>query len=248
MIDCAIIKDLLPAYVSGLCSEETRALVDEHIGECASCREKITDTRQRVASQLREKDAKSVNIFKRMKKKMLMRNALVAGAAAILVAFLAFFVGVKVIDYKPIAYFDGLARVELNYADYYNSENNISITISDPSKNPEITGKIPVLDIRCAKNYYSTNMAGRTIVRDGERVNVQYLCFLDNILSKSSPLRPNGQNVFRLVWADLIGDEPVRTEVYYFTDVESARNSSLSDEDFDNLRHMGTLIWSGVVG
>ena len=37
-IPCAIIKDLLPLYIDGLTSEETNALVEEHLAECDGCR------------------------------------------------------------------------------------------------------------------------------------------------------------------------------------------------------------------
>ena len=37
MMTCEIMKDLLPAYASGECSDETRRVVDDHITTCASC-------------------------------------------------------------------------------------------------------------------------------------------------------------------------------------------------------------------
>lgn len=36
-IKCSIIKDLLPSYVDDLCSDDTKALVDEHISACVDC-------------------------------------------------------------------------------------------------------------------------------------------------------------------------------------------------------------------
>ena len=38
-ISCEIIKDLLPLYVDGVCSEESKKLVEKHLKECDSCRE-----------------------------------------------------------------------------------------------------------------------------------------------------------------------------------------------------------------
>ena len=35
---CKVIEDLLPLYCDGACSEETRALIEAHLQECASCR------------------------------------------------------------------------------------------------------------------------------------------------------------------------------------------------------------------
>ena len=38
-IKCEVIKDLLPLYVDGVVSEESRALIEEHLKECEDCRE-----------------------------------------------------------------------------------------------------------------------------------------------------------------------------------------------------------------
>ena len=37
---CNIIYDLLPLYIDGICSEESRKLVDKHLNECPACKEK----------------------------------------------------------------------------------------------------------------------------------------------------------------------------------------------------------------
>lgn len=41
---CKIIEDLLPLYAEGLCSEESRAAVEEHIAGCDTCSEKLQKT------------------------------------------------------------------------------------------------------------------------------------------------------------------------------------------------------------
>jgi len=38
-MECNIVKDLLPLYIDGLCSEETVRLVEEHLAECNFCKE-----------------------------------------------------------------------------------------------------------------------------------------------------------------------------------------------------------------
>lgn len=37
-MDCKIIKDLIPLSEEGLCSEESKAMIEEHIKDCESCR------------------------------------------------------------------------------------------------------------------------------------------------------------------------------------------------------------------
>lgn len=38
MLDCDVVRDLLPLYADDACSEKSRALVKEHLLECAECR------------------------------------------------------------------------------------------------------------------------------------------------------------------------------------------------------------------
>jgi len=40
-IQCAVIEDLLPLYVDGVCSEESKIILEEHLKECSGCREKL---------------------------------------------------------------------------------------------------------------------------------------------------------------------------------------------------------------
>lgn len=37
-ISCKIIEDLLPSYLDGICSEDSRELVEEHVDECVECK------------------------------------------------------------------------------------------------------------------------------------------------------------------------------------------------------------------
>lgn len=39
--NCNIIRDILPLYIENMISDDTRAFVDEHIAECAECREEL---------------------------------------------------------------------------------------------------------------------------------------------------------------------------------------------------------------
>ena len=39
--NCSISDDILPLYLENICSEDSRAALEEHLQECASCREKL---------------------------------------------------------------------------------------------------------------------------------------------------------------------------------------------------------------
>ena len=44
-LPCKVIEDLLPLYQDGVCSEESRKLVEEHLLECADCRAVLDEIR-----------------------------------------------------------------------------------------------------------------------------------------------------------------------------------------------------------
>lgn len=44
-MNCNIVKDLIPLYIDGCCSEESKKAVEDHIGDCTDCRNLIEDMR-----------------------------------------------------------------------------------------------------------------------------------------------------------------------------------------------------------
>lgn len=48
-LQCTVIEDLLPIYIDGICSNESEALVEEHLLECQACRNMLSDMRRTVA-------------------------------------------------------------------------------------------------------------------------------------------------------------------------------------------------------
>lgn len=48
-LSCDVIQDLLPLYHDGVCSEESKEIVEEHIGTCADCREMLRGLREETA-------------------------------------------------------------------------------------------------------------------------------------------------------------------------------------------------------
>lgn len=42
-MNCEVIKDLIPLYIDGCCSEESRKIVEEHIGSCKKCQQLFDD-------------------------------------------------------------------------------------------------------------------------------------------------------------------------------------------------------------
>ncbi len=57
-ISCEIIKDLLPLYHDGVCSDQSKQLVDEHLEECESCRAELAQIAANVQLQPQQPTAK----------------------------------------------------------------------------------------------------------------------------------------------------------------------------------------------
>lgn len=50
-IPCAVAEDLLPLYHDGVCSEESRALVEEHVAQCEKCAAMLKKLQQEELTQ-----------------------------------------------------------------------------------------------------------------------------------------------------------------------------------------------------
>lgn len=68
-MSCDIIQDLIPSYLDGVCSTATRGCVEEHIKNCAECRE-IVALGQNNALTGNKTEYKILDGFRKTKKKM----------------------------------------------------------------------------------------------------------------------------------------------------------------------------------
>lgn len=73
MMECGIIRDLMPSYVDGLTSEESGRAVEEHVQECAECRDFLYAMKAELESEkylkIDEVQAEAeIKAFKKLKK------------------------------------------------------------------------------------------------------------------------------------------------------------------------------------
>jgi predicted anti-sigma-YlaC factor YlaD len=105
-ISCEIIRDLLPLYHDGVCSIESKALVEEHLTECESCsRELIAmDTELPVTNEESQwDDAKSVIQLSRKWKKGMLTSLLKGILSATIVFVLLLVILYLFMDIKIVA-------------------------------------------------------------------------------------------------------------------------------------------------
>ncbi|MDE7212333.1 MAG: zf-HC2 domain-containing protein [Lachnospiraceae bacterium] len=66
-ITCDIIRDLLPSYVDGICSDDSRKIVEQHLSACADCAA-LTAALRESETTTRQKEAKQIAYLKKVKK------------------------------------------------------------------------------------------------------------------------------------------------------------------------------------
>lgn len=94
-LSCKVIEDMLPIYYDGVCSEESVALVEEHLKECPRCGHILSELRSDiVAPQMNMDDIKPLKKIQRSYKKM-KTHRLIAIVAILMLLPVAFFVGAK---------------------------------------------------------------------------------------------------------------------------------------------------------
>ncbi len=91
-VSCEVIKDLLPLYHDGVCSNDSKRLVKEHLAACVDCRNELQAMSgalsfgDPVAENLKEADAvkKLSKEWKKNMLKSLLYGILLTAAAALL--------------------------------------------------------------------------------------------------------------------------------------------------------------------
>lgn len=103
-ISCDIIKDLLPLYHDGVCSEDSQNMIEEHLSNCESCREELRIMENELPVTHRTEnlaEAEAVQkLSKRWKKGMMksvLKGALFTLVTVIIILLILYiFVGVEI--------------------------------------------------------------------------------------------------------------------------------------------------------
>lgn len=133
-ISCNIIGDLLPLYVDGAVSEDTKKLVEEHLAECADCKKAAEEMGKELVLSVHETvRAAETSFLQKMKKtwqKRRIRTAVISvavTAGVILGSYMALTIPQWIIPYKPVdfsvavedgmvcVYYTGKGRINCSY-------------------------------------------------------------------------------------------------------------------------------------
>lgn len=107
-ISCEIIKDLLPLYHDGVCSNDSRTLVAEHLAHCDSCKAELQVMNDELSLTDTKKNLNEAETVKRLSKKWKqgMNRSLLKGIVftiaviALIILVLYSFMDIKVLP-KP---------------------------------------------------------------------------------------------------------------------------------------------------
>ena len=88
-ISCHIIQDILPLYVDGIVSEDTKEMVEEHLRECESCRKEAEHMQERIVlPNKKEFYQKEQEMLQKFKRRLINRRVLSAILGAVFVCAL----------------------------------------------------------------------------------------------------------------------------------------------------------------
>jgi hypothetical protein len=92
MIKCDVIMDLIPLYHDGVCSEESRKLVEAHLESCESCRVYLAELEEefKMESMVQDVEQRSAESFVRVKKELSKNRFRVGLISAILTLVIGF--------------------------------------------------------------------------------------------------------------------------------------------------------------
>ena len=87
-ITCDVIQDLMPSYIDGILSEDSKALVEEHMGTCQECRKMLEIMKEEQGKEQNQMRSSAATL-KKIRKKLIVRRVLTATVAVILTLIVA---------------------------------------------------------------------------------------------------------------------------------------------------------------
>ena len=125
MNKCNLVKDLLPLYVDGALSEDSRALVERHLKGCPSCAEEAEKLKAPVpeeralaalkADEQQTNDRKQAASIRRVSRKFKIRAAVVGAVSALLccvIVFCCYFIPAEYARKERLLEFNGWREYE----------------------------------------------------------------------------------------------------------------------------------------
>lgn len=130
-LSCNIIRDLLPLYAEGMVSEDSRGVVEEHLCDCAPCRDALAELRQQTVVPTQTDTAPLQHLERNIRRRRVNAAvlAILVTAAVLFSIFNYFYSPVYLSAEEAVAAVtekDGIVTVELsNRAEYCRWEDSV---------------------------------------------------------------------------------------------------------------------------
>ena len=102
-LSCEVVRDLLPSYLDGVASGETKAAVERHMEECPDCRETLR--RMKEPEDTAPPEEKEIDYLKKVRRRSSRKVAVILAIVVLLsmaAMFRLFYIGFPV-DSRAIA-------------------------------------------------------------------------------------------------------------------------------------------------
>ena len=127
---CGIVDDLLPLYVDGACSEESKAVIEVHLASCEACRKKLERMQSGAVVSETSKPAGEVTVVKYANKVRKHRIKLAIGIVAISV-IAACLLSLLFLTLKDMHNYANPIIHEVEAGTYNLTSNDLEVAVSD---------------------------------------------------------------------------------------------------------------------
>lgn len=127
---CGIIDDLLPLYVDGDCSDESKDAIEAHVASCKACRGKLERMQTETVVSETVKSSGEITVSKYAKKVRKHRIRLAAGAVAISV-MTACLLSLVLLTIKDMHDLANPVIHEVETGTYNLTSNNLEVAVAD---------------------------------------------------------------------------------------------------------------------
>lgn len=87
--NCSIVNDLIPLYVDGVCSEESKELVEKHLKECEECRNNLNY----MKTEMKLPEEHQADAIRKIKRRIRIEKIVVSCTVAFVLLNIVFFGG-----------------------------------------------------------------------------------------------------------------------------------------------------------
>lgn len=89
-VSCEIIKDLLPLYHDGVCSKDSRTMIEEHLTDCEGCKAELQAMEKEFLVESKEKNLSEAMVVEKLSKwwKKGMMKSLLSGVFSTTIFFI----------------------------------------------------------------------------------------------------------------------------------------------------------------